>query len=267
MQTTKIAPWVPERLIFSHFLRVPRLYYSNSMFNTFGKSLNRLIYIPTPHRFQNKRFNRSVLKKCLVSESWNRELSETVKDNMKYSNVFQISNTADTAIQIYIFAKINKETHIIFFPPNCFSVSSRKCLIYPENDSYDKTIIGWSRSSYDNTLKQVVIISVCEQIEEHQNLVWSCQALRVPIYFFSSPWNDQHFRRTNFEILQTFKLSKQFRQCHLRLASYEDSRIIFCNYSGPFGVKKIPFSWWIVDNIAIMTDMGSISIKWKNEIL
>ena len=138
MQTTKIAPWVPERLIFSHFLRVPWLYYSNSMFNTFGKSLNRLIYIQTLHRFQNKRFNRSVLKKCLVSESWNRELSETVKDNMKYSNVFQISNTADTvngvAEQFYIFAKITKETYIVFFPPICFSVLSRKYLIYPEND-------------------------------------------------------------------------------------------------------------------------------------
>ena len=67
---------------------------------------------------------------------------------MKYSNVFQISNTADTAEQIYIFAKINKETHIVFFPQNCFSVSSRKYLIFPENDSYDKTIIGWSRSSW-----------------------------------------------------------------------------------------------------------------------
>ena len=130
---------------------------------------------------------------------------------------------------------------------------------------------GWSRSSYDNTLKQVVIISVCDQIEEYQNLVWSCQALRFPIYFFSSPWNDQHFRRANFEILQTFKLSKQFRLCHLRMASYDDSRIIFCNYSGPFGVKKVKaliplsqttlFSWWIVDNIAI------ISISWKNKIL
>ena len=71
----KLRGWVPEQLIFSHFLRVPRLYNSNSMLNTFGKSLNRLIYIQTLHRTQHKRFNRSVLKKCMVSESWIRELS------------------------------------------------------------------------------------------------------------------------------------------------------------------------------------------------
>ena len=147
MQTTKFAPWVPERLVFSHFLLVPRLYYSNSMFNTFGKSLNRLIYIQTLHRTQHK---------SLTDQFWrnvwfqNHEFVNSLKLSKIIWNIqmFFRYPTLQTLRNKFIFLQRLIKKHTLFPFLGTVSLFRQENIWFTLNDSYDKTIIGWSRSSW-----------------------------------------------------------------------------------------------------------------------
>ena len=114
-QTTKFAPWVPERLVFSHFLRVRGFIIpircSTPLGNLWiGSYIFRLCTEPSikglTYQFwrnawvQNHEFVNSLKLSKII---WNIQM------------FFQISNTADTAEQIYILQRLIKKPTLFSF--------------------------------------------------------------------------------------------------------------------------------------------------------